>query len=48
DKADVKVRPVFPKLFLNLIIGSFAGLLIGVFLAFFQEYVQKMKMKEVK
>jgi capsular exopolysaccharide synthesis family protein len=39
DKAEVPLAPVRPRKSLNLLIGALSGLLLGVGLAFFLEYV---------
>lgn len=46
DKAKVKIRPSSPKLMLNLLIGFAGGFSIAIFLAFFREYIQKLKEQE--
>jgi uncharacterized protein involved in exopolysaccharide biosynthesis len=48
DKAEVKVRPSSPKLILNIAVGFVGGFFIAVFIAFFREYIEKMKEKEAK
>jgi len=45
DKAEIKVRQDSPKLKINLIVGVFGGLLLGLSLAFFCEYIEKLKAK---
>lgn len=46
DKAQVKIRPSSPILLLNLAIGLVVGLSLGVMIAFYREYLQRIKEKE--
>lgn len=48
DKAEVKVRPSSPSLVINMAIGTMGGFFLAVFLAFFREYISKLKVKELK
>jgi Uncharacterized protein involved in exopolysaccharide biosynthesis len=48
DKAQVKVRASSPKLIMNVAGGFGAGLILGLFLAFFGEYLRNAKVKEVR
>jgi uncharacterized protein involved in exopolysaccharide biosynthesis len=46
DKAEVKIRPSSPDLIMNLGIGVVGGLFFAVFIAFFREYIAKIKENE--
>lgn len=46
DRAEVKVRSYFPNLMINIIVGLFGGLCLGLFFAFFKEYISRLKEKE--
>jgi len=48
DKAEVTIRQSSPNLILNMAIGIFGGFFFAVFLAFFREYISKMKEKEAR
>ena len=46
DKARIPIRPSSPNLILNVAIGLMGGFFIAVFIAFFLEYIEKLKAKE--
>lgn len=46
DRAEVKVRPSSPQVFLNLAAGALGGFFLAVFIAFFREYIAKLRVKE--
>ncbi len=46
DKAEIKVRHSSPKAFLILAVGTFGGFFLAVFIAFFREYIAKLRAKE--
>jgi uncharacterized protein involved in exopolysaccharide biosynthesis len=46
DKAYPAVRPFSPKLLVNLLVGLISGIFVGLCLAFFLEYIHKLKEKE--
>jgi uncharacterized protein involved in exopolysaccharide biosynthesis len=48
DKAEALQRPYFPQLILNVAIGLVGGFFLAVFLAFFRDYIQKLKAKEAE
>ena len=46
DRPDVPLEPASPKVFLNTAIGGVAGLIIGLGLAFFLDYVRRVRRQE--
>lgn len=46
DKAEARMRASSPSLVLNMAVGTVGGFFLAVFLAFFREYVSKLKAKE--
>lgn len=46
DRADVKIRPAFPNMMINVAVGIFGGFFVAVFFAYFSEYIRQIKAKE--
>lgn len=46
DKAITPRSPVFPNIRKNVVVAFFGGLIFSIFIAFFLEYIEKLKAKE--